>query len=118
MGSYQPEAARRLVNDTVRIGASTLGEVLMRAGVRAADVDVVASVQPRAWIPHAIAEVAGLDADRAIETFSERAHLGTCGIVANLLAAREEGRIRPGSRVILYGQGAGFTRAAALVEWT
>jgi 3-oxoacyl-[acyl-carrier-protein] synthase-3 len=118
MGSYNPAGARKLVRDTVRIGASTLAELLDRTESRPDDVDVLAAVQPRRWVPHAIAEAAGIDPTRAVETFEERAHLGACGIVANLLAARQCGRLGAGARVILYGQGAGFTRGAALLEWT
>jgi 3-oxoacyl-[acyl-carrier-protein] synthase III len=69
-------------------------------------------------VPHAIAEAAGIDPARAVETFEERAHLGACGVATNLLAARESGLLGAGARAILYGQGAGFTRAAALIEWT
>jgi 3-oxoacyl-[acyl-carrier-protein] synthase-3 len=118
MGSYDPASARKLVRDTVRIGASTVGELLVCAGVQPGDVAVLAAVQPRWWIPHAIAEAAGIDPERAIETFGERAHLGACGVVVNLLAARRDGRLGAGARVLLYGQGAGFTRAGALLEWT
>jgi 3-oxoacyl-[acyl-carrier-protein] synthase-3 len=118
MGTYDPAGARKLVQDTVRIGARTLAELLDRIALPPGDVDVLAAVQPRRWVPHAIAEAAGIDPARAIETFEERAHLGACGVAANLLAAREAGRLGPGARAILYGQGAGFTRAAALIEWT
>jgi 3-oxoacyl-[acyl-carrier-protein] synthase-3 len=118
MGSHDPHAASKLVNDTVRIGARTLTELLDRSGRRAADVDVLACVQPRRWVPHAIAEAAGLGDGRAVDTFADRAHLGTCGTIVNLLAAREAGRVGPGVQVVMYGQGAGFTRAAALIEWT
>lgn len=118
MGSYDPEAASRLVNDTVRIGATAVQDLLRRSGRRAADVDVLASVQPRKWVPHAIAEAAGIGPAAAVETFEDRAHLGTCGTVVNLIAARDAGRLGPGARLVMYGQGAGFTRAAALIEWT
>jgi 3-oxoacyl-[acyl-carrier-protein] synthase III len=118
MGSYDPDGARKLVEETVRIAAATLGQVLFGARLSPTHVDVLASVQPRRWIPHAMAEAAGVAPDRAIETFRERAHLGACGIVVNLLAARAAGRLGQGARVLLYGQGASFTRAAALVEWT
>jgi 3-oxoacyl-[acyl-carrier-protein] synthase-3 len=118
MGSYDPTRARKLVQDTVRIGAATVGELLEREAVPPGDIDVLAAVQPRRWIPRAIAEAAGIDPARAIDTFGERAHLGACGVVVNLLEARQAGSLRAGAHVVLYGQGAGFTRAAALLEWT
>ena len=55
---------------------------------------------------------------RALKSpFDEYAHLGGVGVVANLLAARAGGALDPGARVVLYAQGAGFTRAAALLSW-
>jgi len=40
-----------------------------------------------------------------------------CGVVANLIAARSRGMLTPGAIVALYAQGAGFSRAAALIRW-
>lgn len=117
MGSCDSERARILVQDTVRVGADALREVSDAAHVRLSDIDVVASVQPRRWIPRAIAEAAGVRDESVVVTFDEYAHLGACGVVVNLLEARKLGRLVPGARAALYGQGAGFTRSAAIVEW-
>jgi 3-oxoacyl-[acyl-carrier-protein] synthase-3 len=117
MGSYDSPRARELIENTVRIGADALREAADVARMPLRDLDLLASVQPRRWIPPAIAETAGARAACAVDTFDERAHLGCCGVVTNLLAARREGRLARGARVALYGQGAGFTRAAAIVEW-
>jgi 3-oxoacyl-[acyl-carrier-protein] synthase III len=80
-------------------------------------VNVLATVQPRRWVPAAIAEGLGLAAERAPQTFDEYAHLGGVGVLVNLLAARDAGLLQRGACVALYAQGAGFTRAAALLEW-
>ena len=117
IGSYDSEAAQQLVRETVRIGAATLRETLDRAGLGPGDVDVMTSVQPRQWVPRAIAEAAGMDPGVAVDTFKQYAHLGACGPIVNLIAARRAGRLKAGARIALYGQGAGFTRAAAIVEW-
>jgi 3-oxoacyl-[acyl-carrier-protein] synthase-3 len=118
MGSYDSDRAREVVKDTVRIGVNTIAEVLSIAGARARDLDVMVSVQPRKWVPAIIAQGVGLDPNRAVETFEGRAHLGACGIVTNLLAARRSGRLGRGARVAMYAQGAGLTRAAAILEWS
>jgi 3-oxoacyl-[acyl-carrier-protein] synthase III len=117
LGSNAPELAAKLVRDTVRIGAATVREVLDRASVAPTDVDVMTSVQPRAWLPRAIAQAAGIDPRAAVDTFQKHAHLGACGPVVNLIAARAAGRLGRGARVALYAQGAGFTRAASIIEW-
>jgi 3-oxoacyl-[acyl-carrier-protein] synthase-3 len=116
LGSKNRDQAQELVRKTVRIGAETVSETLERAGMSLDSVDVMASVQPRGWIPRAIVEALGASFS-APQTFDELAHLGGCGVVTNLIRAREAGELGPGCRSLLYAQGAGFTRAAAVVCW-
>jgi 3-oxoacyl-[acyl-carrier-protein] synthase III len=68
-------------------------------------------------VPGAIAEGIGLDPEIAPQTFDEYAHLGGVGVVINLMAAREKNLLPPGSQALLYAQGAGFTRGAALLAF-
>lgn len=117
LGSQQPGAAQDLIVRTVRFGADTVKELTAKARIQVEDIDVIASVHPRKWVPGAIAEVLGLPADVAPCTFSEVAHLGASGVVSNLLEARRLDLLRPGANVVLYAQGAGFSRAAALLQW-
>jgi 3-oxoacyl-[acyl-carrier-protein] synthase III len=127
LGSYDREAVRRIVRDTVRFGADTVREAAARAGIGLGDIDVLCSVQPRRWIPSAICEALGLSPEIAPQTFDELAHLGGCGVVTNLIEARRRGMLAPRAGrdgcaprapvVCLYAQGAGFTRAAAIVRW-
>jgi 3-oxoacyl-[acyl-carrier-protein] synthase-3 len=116
VGSYAPEDARALMKNTVRIAATTVREMMAAARVPVERIGALASVQPRKWIPAAIAEALGLPTTVAPSTFEEYAHLGGCGVVTNLLAARRSGLVGKGSLTALYAQGAGFTRAAALLE--
>ncbi|MCA9646954.1 MAG: hypothetical protein H6718_23910 [Polyangiaceae bacterium] len=116
-GSLAPELARSLIAQTVHIGMSTVSELLVRAHVRGNEINVFASVQPRRWVPGAIAEAAGLAAAHVPVTFDEYAHLGACGVVSNLLDARANGHLAEGSKSVLFAQGAGLTRAAILVDW-
>jgi 3-oxoacyl-[acyl-carrier-protein] synthase-3 len=123
LGSYDRGGARQLVQNTVRFGAETVTEAARRAGVDPSRIDLLASVQPRGWVPGAIAEALGLPVAIAPQTFERLAHLGACGIVCNLLEGRRRGlfgRSDGGMDKIagLYAQGAGFTRSALLVRWT
>jgi 3-oxoacyl-[acyl-carrier-protein] synthase-3 len=110
-------AARKLIQNTVRFGAQTVYELMDKARVPVQDLSVLASVQPRRWVPGSLAEALGLAPECAPDTFLERAHMGACGVVSNLIEARRRGMLREGSLVALYGQGAGFTRAAGLLCW-
>jgi 3-oxoacyl-[acyl-carrier-protein] synthase-3 len=110
-------AARKLIQNTVRFGSQTVRELMDKARTPMRELTVLCSVQPRRWVPGALAEVLGLDAARAPDTFLDRAHLGACGVVTNLIEARRRGLVGEGSLIALYGQGAGFTRAAGLMRW-
>ena len=95
----------------------TVRTLLERSRIRASEIGALCSMQPRSWVPHAIAEGLGLDPEIAPQTYHELAHLGGAGTVANLVEARARGLLRPGANVVLYAQGAGFTRGAVHVRW-
>jgi 3-oxoacyl-[acyl-carrier-protein] synthase III len=118
MGSRSPDATRALMQDTVPTAARTVAELAQRAGFAVDSIDALLSVQPRRWVPLAIAEALGLSAEIATETYRRYAHLGGVGPVVNLIAARDAGKLRAGARVVIYAQGAGFTRAAAALSWS
>jgi 3-oxoacyl-[acyl-carrier-protein] synthase-3 len=117
LGSRDRERAQQIIRETLAMGARTVREAAARARARVAELDVLVSVQPRRWVPGGIAEALDLPAERAVHTFDRIAHVGGCCAVANLLEARDRGLLREGTRVGLYAQGMGFTRAAAIVEW-
>jgi 3-oxoacyl-[acyl-carrier-protein] synthase III len=118
MGSRSPDATRALMQDTVPTAARTVAELAKRAGFAVDSIDVLSSVQPRRWVPLAIAEALGLAPEVATESYRRYAHLGGVGPVVNLIAARDAGKLTDGARVVIYAQGAGFTRAAAVLNWS
>jgi 3-oxoacyl-[acyl-carrier-protein] synthase-3 len=117
MGSRNADATRALMQDTVPTAARTVAELAQLAGFAVDSIDVLLSVQPRRWVPLAIAEALGLKPSVAEQTYQRYAHLGGVGPVVNLIAARDAGRLTPGARVVMYAQGAGFTRAAVALSW-
>jgi 3-oxoacyl-[acyl-carrier-protein] synthase III len=117
MGSHDRDSTRQLMQDTVKVGADTVRELAERARFDVREISVLASVQPRRWVPGAIAEGLGLPPYATVNTYQRYAHLGGAGAVANLLAAREQGLLKPGALAVMYAQGAGFTRAAAALRW-
>lgn len=117
MGSRDPDATRALMQDTVPTAARTVSELAHLAGFAVDSIAALLCVQPRRWVPLATAEALGLAPSAAPQTYERYAHLGGVGPIVNLLAARAAGLLRPGARTVLYAQGAGFTRAAALLSW-
>lgn len=116
LGTRSPRDVKQLMRDTVSLGAAAVREALGRASLDVERLAALASVQPRGFIPKGIAERLGLEREAGISTYEEIAHVGACGPVFNLDRARALGRVGPGSFVALYGQGAGFVRAAAILE--
>ncbi len=114
LGSRDKNSAKRLMRDTVGFGSRTLAEVCAKACLDPERISSLCSVQPRGWIPGAIAAHLGLRADAAISTFEDYAHVGACGPICNWHRAITTGP-RDGI-VALYAQGAGFTRGAALIS--
>jgi 3-oxoacyl-[acyl-carrier-protein] synthase-3 len=118
LGSHAPKVTKALMRDTVAFGARTVGEAAAAAGIDVGRIAALASVQPRGFLPGAIAERAGIARERAVTTYRRIAHVGACGPVFNLAEARSIGLVKRGAWVALYGQGAGFTRSAAILEAT
>ena len=116
LSSRAPHLAKALMRDTVAYGAAAIREAAERAGVDVERIDVLAAVQPRGFLPGAIAERLGLPHERAVTTYEEIAHVGACGPVFNLERARSRGLLKPGTIVALYGQGTGFTVVSAVLE--
>lgn len=116
VGSRNREQAKALQRDTVEFGADTLRRVIKRAGLDVERIRHFASVEPRGWVPSAIAEVLGLDPSIVYSVYTNRGHLGACGPIANLEKAQREGSISEGDIIALYAQGAGFTTASVLLE--
>jgi 3-oxoacyl-[acyl-carrier-protein] synthase-3 len=115
-GSRAPERLKTLMSDTVKFGAQTLVEASIECDVNPHELDVIAAVQPRGFMPGAIAQRLGLPFEAAVTTYERVAHLGACGPVFNLVEARSRGLLTRGKTVGMYGQGAGFTRAGAILK--
>ena len=116
VGSRDHAGAKQLQRDTVSFSVSTLREVIAKAGVDSERISWLASVEPRGWVPRAVAEILGLEASRVSSVYRERGHLGACGPIANLELAHREKTTEKSGLIALYAQGAGFTRSAILLQ--
>ncbi len=116
VGSLDLDGAKTLQRDTVAFGAQTLREGAESIGLDLERIGLLASAEPRGWVPKGILRVLGLDESLAASVYSDRAHLGASGCIANLEHAYRSGRTNQPGVIALYAQGAGFTRATALLE--
>jgi hypothetical protein len=77
-------------------------ECAQRAAIPVDRIGILASVQPRGFIPPAIAERLGLERAVAVTSYDQIAHVGACGPIFNLDKARAQGRLARGTVIALY----------------
>ena len=90
---------------------------LDHAGRRAADVDVVVINQLKPSLRDAVMDRLGVDRDRAVVFIDRYGHLGPADVWFGLDQAAQDGRIGPGSLVLLASSGLGASWAATVVEY-
>ena len=81
------------------------------------DVDIVVPHQPNARVVERIHRFARIPADRVFNNVRNRGNMGGATLAVALHEAIEQGRVRPGARVLLLAAGAGFTAGAAYLVW-
>jgi 3-oxoacyl-[acyl-carrier-protein] synthase-3 len=91
--------------------------VLQQCGVTADQVDLVVPHQANLRIIESVAKYAGIPMERVMVTVQKYGNMSSATVPVSLVDALEEGRIRPGSLVLMPAFGAGLTYCALLVRW-
>jgi 3-oxoacyl-[acyl-carrier-protein] synthase III len=99
-----------------RMSAATTA-VLERIGASIADVDLVIPHQANKRIIDAVARRLDIGGDRVFVNVDRFGNTGSASVPLALWQARKEGRIGPGSLVILTAFGAGFHWSAAAIRF-
>jgi 3-oxoacyl-[acyl-carrier-protein] synthase-3 len=97
--------------------AEASDEAIRRAGVTADDIDLLVPHQANVRIIEATAKHAGMPMDRVMVNVDRYGNTSSASIPLALDQAIREGRIGPGSLVLLVAFGAGFTWGSAVVRW-
>ena len=108
-------------NETFKVAVRTLEEVaretLAANHVTVADLDLYVPHQANLRILTAVAERLGLPLEKVMLNLDRYGNTSAASIPIALDEAVEQGRIRPGSLVMLGAFGAGLTWASALIRW-
>ena len=91
--------------------------VLAQAGVTADQVDLVVPHQANLRIIEAVAKYAGISMDRVMVTVHKYGNMSAATVPVSLVEAVRDGRIKPGSLVLMPGFGGGLTFGALLMRW-
>ena len=103
------QAVTRLAQATV--------EACERSGVEFSEIDLFVYHQANARILKTLSEHLGLPAGKVLDAIGGVGNTSAASIPLALVAARSEGRLAPGMRLLLAGAGAGFTWGATVVDW-
>jgi 3-oxoacyl-[acyl-carrier-protein] synthase-3 len=96
-------------------GASA--DVLAAQGFKPEDVDLVIPHQANLRIIEAVAKRVGAPAERVFVNVQRYGNMSSGTVPVALVEALEEGRVQPGSLLLLPAFGAGLTWCAHLVRW-
>jgi 3-oxoacyl-[acyl-carrier-protein] synthase-3 len=104
-------------NKAVKVLSDSTEVVAARAGLSLDEIDLFVYHQANGRILRAVGEKLELPAERVADYVGETGNTSAASIPLTLSLLREDGRLRPGQRVLLAAVGAGFTRGAGIVEW-
>ncbi|MCU1453420.1 MAG: fabH [Acidimicrobiales bacterium] len=121
---HQPPGERYIVMDgpelfrrATRALAASCEAALAAAGATAADVDLFVPHQANARIITATANRLGIPAEQVVVNIDRLGNTAAASVPLALAEAHADGRLVPGSRVLLAGIGAGLAWASLYIRW-
>jgi len=114
---YMKMAGREVFKAAVRAMAEACDEALSRAGTAAEEVDLLIPHQANLRIIEATAKHAGMPMSKVMVNVDRYGNTSSASIPLALDQAIAEGRVKPGSIVLLVAFGAGFTWGSAVLRW-
>ena len=104
-------------NATVEAIEEAGGKAVARAGLELDDIDLFVYHQANGRIISAVGQRLDLEPARVADYVAHMANTSAASIPLTLSLLREDGRLRPGQRVLVAAIGAGFTWGAGVLEW-
>jgi 3-oxoacyl-[acyl-carrier-protein] synthase III len=108
-----PEVFRNAVN---RMSEVTV-QAVERAGLTLGDIDLFVYHQANARITKALGERLGLPAELVVDCIELLGNASAATLPVALTSAEQDGRLKPGARVLVSAFGAGFTWGGGVIEW-
>src|SRR6059036_541808 len=114
---YIKMAGREVFKAAVLSMADACDTALTRAGLTAADIDLLIPHQANIRIIEATAKHAGLPMDKVYVNVDRFGNTSAASVAIALDEAVRCGRVQPGMKVMFCAFGAGFTWASMVVQW-
>ncbi|HQR18655.1 MAG TPA: beta-ketoacyl-ACP synthase III [Gemmatimonadales bacterium] len=110
-------AGREVFKSAVLTMSEACDQALSRAGITADQVDLMVPHQANLRIIEATAKHAGMPLSKVMVNVDRYGNTSSASIPLAIDQAVQEGRIKPGSVILLVSFGGGFTWASAVVRW-
>ena len=104
-------------NKAVKVLVESTQQACERAGVTVDEIDLFVYHQANGRILRSVGEKLELADERVADYVGETGNTSAASLPLTLSLLREDGRLRPGQRLVLAAVGAGFTWGAGVVEW-
>src|SRR3970282_2108023 len=91
--------------------------VLRVCGATAEQVDLVVPHQANLRIIESVAKFAGIPMEKVMLTVQKYGNMSAATVLVALVEALEEGRVKPGSLILMPGFGGGLSFGSLLVRW-
>jgi 3-oxoacyl-[acyl-carrier-protein] synthase-3 len=114
---YMKMAGREVFKAAVLAMAEACDAALTRAGVSADEIDLMIPHQANLRIIEATAKHANMPMSKVMVNLDRFGNTSSASIPLALDQAVAEGRVKPGSLLLLVAFGAGFTWGSAVVRW-
>jgi 3-oxoacyl-[acyl-carrier-protein] synthase III len=104
-------------NMAIKVLSESTVDAVERAGLTLDDIDLFVYHQANGRILKAVGEKLDVPVERVADYVGETGNTSAASIPLTLSLLREDGRLRPGQKLLLAAVGAGFTWGAGVVEW-
>lgn len=101
----------------VRGMADASGKALLKAGLGAADLDLVVPHQANLRIIESVAKAVKVPMDKVFLTVERYGNMSAATVPVALVEALEAGRVQPGAALLMPGFGGGLTVCSHVVRW-
>jgi len=99
-----------------RMSEATL-QALEAAGTALEEIDLFVYHQANSRIVKSVGQRLGLDAPKVVDCIATYGNVSAASLPLALAAARDDGRLTDGTKVLLSAFGAGFVWGAAVLDW-
>jgi 3-oxoacyl-[acyl-carrier-protein] synthase III len=109
---------REVFKFATRVLVSSAQKVLDEVGMTVDDIDVYVPHQANVRIIDHAARKLGVPREKVVVNVDRYGNTSSGSIPIALADAAAEGRLKPGTRVLMTGMGAGLTWGSSVIEWT